>query len=182
MEYFGPGPFNTSLLTLQEKHISTSIWDGEETLFRARYNLWQTLPSEQVLQVIRNTAFANLLNIGRAEINNHLLTAMVERWRPETHTFHFPNGECTITLEDVAYQLGIPIDGKAVTGDTSLDWGDLCQQLLGVTPSDKQIMGQRPGIRRNVVLVTISRVRYMDLDGVDMDTTMALKVTSEALE
>ncbi|XP_019427268.1 PREDICTED: serine/threonine-protein phosphatase 7 long form homolog [Lupinus angustifolius] len=127
MEYFGPGPFNTSLLTLQEKHISTSIWDGEETLFRARYNLWQTLPSEQVLQVIRNTAFANLLNIGGAEINNHLLTAMVERWRPETHTFHFPNGECTITLEDVAYQLGIPIDGKAVTGDTSLDWGDLCQ-------------------------------------------------------
>ncbi|KAF1877992.1 hypothetical protein Lal_00041741 [Lupinus albus] len=68
---------------------------------------------------------------------------MVERWRPETHTFHFPNGECTITLEDVAYQLDLPIDGKSITGDTSMDWGDLCLQLLGGAPIDKQINGQR---------------------------------------
>ncbi|KAH1040051.1 hypothetical protein J1N35_041794, partial [Gossypium stocksii] len=39
-----------------------------------------------------------------------------ERWRPETHTFHLPCGECTITLEDVALQLGLPIDGNMVTG------------------------------------------------------------------
>ncbi|KAF1878840.1 hypothetical protein Lal_00047512 [Lupinus albus] len=68
---------------------------------------------------------------------------MVERWRSETHTFHFPNGECTITLEDVAYQLGLPIEGKAIIGDTSMDWGDLCLQLLGVAPTERQIMGQR---------------------------------------
>ncbi|KAF1864880.1 hypothetical protein Lal_00031843 [Lupinus albus] len=61
----------------------------------------------------------------------------------ERHTFHFPNGECTITLEYVAYQLSLPIDGKAITGDTSMDWGDLCLQLLGVAPTDKQINGQR---------------------------------------
>ncbi|KAF1896199.1 hypothetical protein Lal_00027266 [Lupinus albus] len=56
---------------------------------------------------------------------------MVERWRQETHSFHFPNGECIITLQDVAYQLAIPIDGKAITEDTSMDWEDLCLQLLG---------------------------------------------------
>ncbi|QHN98895.1 uncharacterized protein DS421_13g393310 [Arachis hypogaea] len=27
-----------------------------------------------------------------------------------------PFGECTITLQDVAYQLGLPIDGEAVSG------------------------------------------------------------------
>ncbi|MFQ6624370.1 hypothetical protein Gotur_004307, partial [Gossypium turneri] len=42
--------------------------------------------------------------------------ALVERWRPETHTFHLSCGECTVTLEDVALQLGLPIDGNAITG------------------------------------------------------------------
>ena len=39
-----------------------------------------------------------------------LISAFVERWRPKTHTFHLPYGECTITLQDVAFQLGLHID------------------------------------------------------------------------
>ena len=42
------------------------------------------------------------------------LTALVDRWRPETHTFHLPCGEMTPTLQDVAYLLGLPIVGEAV--------------------------------------------------------------------
>ncbi|KAF1878014.1 hypothetical protein Lal_00041763, partial [Lupinus albus] len=129
-------PSNTSLLRLQQSHVSIYVWDGEEITFRARCNFWQSLPHEQVLQLIRNTAFGPILEIGSVEVNNHLLTVKVERWRLETHTFHFPNGECTITLEDVAYQLGLPIDGKAITGDTTMDWEDLCLQLLGELPED----------------------------------------------
>ncbi|QHO54475.1 uncharacterized protein DS421_2g57100 [Arachis hypogaea] len=45
-----------------------------------------------------------------------LLSALVERWRPEAHTFHLPVGEVTVTLEDVSYILGLPINGEAVTG------------------------------------------------------------------
>ncbi|KAG8472469.1 hypothetical protein CXB51_035334 [Gossypium anomalum] len=41
--------------------------------------------------------------------------------------------ECTITLEDVHLQLGLPVDGHAVTGSTSsTDWGAICYELLGV--------------------------------------------------
>ncbi|RYR79471.1 hypothetical protein Ahy_A01g004285 isoform B [Arachis hypogaea] len=32
------------------------------------------------------------------------------------HTFHMPFGECTIMLQDVAYQLGLSVDRKVVTG------------------------------------------------------------------
>ncbi|RYQ86711.1 hypothetical protein Ahy_B10g106348 isoform B [Arachis hypogaea] len=53
-----------------------------------------------------------------------LLAALVERWRPETHSFVLPVGEVTVTLEDVAHIFGLPIDGEPVSGwtDSSSDF------------------------------------------------------------
>jgi hypothetical protein len=31
-----------------------------------------------------------------------LIATFMDRWRPETHTFHFPAGEMTLSLEDAA--------------------------------------------------------------------------------
>ncbi|RYR31583.1 hypothetical protein Ahy_B01g056409 [Arachis hypogaea] len=49
-------------------------------------------------------------------LDEPLVNAFIERWRPETHTFHMPFGKCTITLQDVAYQPGISVDGLPVSG------------------------------------------------------------------
>ncbi|KAH1072616.1 hypothetical protein J1N35_024944 [Gossypium stocksii] len=66
-----------------------------------------------------------------------VLLSTVERWRPETHTFHLPCGECTITLEDIALQLGLPIDENVVTGVSSISRpARLCYELLGRSPSE----------------------------------------------
>ena len=50
----------------------------------------------------------------RFQLDRSLLTALVDRWRPETHTFHLPCGEMAPTLQDVAYLLGLPLVGDAV--------------------------------------------------------------------
>ena len=47
-------------------------------------------------------------------IDNCLLTCLVDRWRPETHTFHFRWGEMAPTLEDVSFLLGLPLAGRAI--------------------------------------------------------------------
>ncbi|KAG8493634.1 hypothetical protein CXB51_011039 [Gossypium anomalum] len=92
-----------SLIRLDKKHISVDQ---------------MTMSVDRVLQCyIRNMPGPPL-----PLIENYLQET--ERWRPETHTFHLPCGECTITSKDVQLQLRLPVDGYAVTGSAqSADWG-----------------------------------------------------------
>ncbi|RYR65148.1 hypothetical protein Ahy_A03g011127 [Arachis hypogaea] len=53
-----------------------------------------------------------------------LALALIERWRSESHTFHLPYREMTITLQNVAYQLGLRIDSDPVSGCIG-GWGIL---------------------------------------------------------
>ncbi|QHO49030.1 uncharacterized protein DS421_1g10430 [Arachis hypogaea] len=81
-------------------------------------------------------------------LDEPLVSVFVKRWRPETHTFHMPFGECTITLQDVAYQLGLAVDGRYVSGcltdfhmyikggRPSWVW---FKELLGVIPPPSQV-------------------------------------------
>ncbi|XBI10041.1 hypothetical protein VPH35_137437 [Triticum aestivum] len=44
------------------------------------------------------------------------LTSLIDRWRPETHSFHLTCGEMTVTLEDFGLITAMPIEGHALTG------------------------------------------------------------------
>ncbi|RVW18813.1 Serine/threonine-protein phosphatase 7 long form-like [Vitis vinifera] len=79
--------------------------------------------------------------VGHISLDWPLITSLVERWRPETHTFHLPIGEMTITLQDVAMILGLRIHGPPITGTCDIDWSLLCSELLGVVPPPSQIRG-----------------------------------------
>ncbi|XP_061354297.1 uncharacterized protein LOC133298924 [Gastrolobium bilobum] len=69
-----------------------------------------------VANYLQQAGFLHVSRMQHVQIDPMLISALVERWRPETHTFHMTQGEMTITLQDVAAILGLPTNGKVVTG------------------------------------------------------------------
>ncbi|KAL0016643.1 hypothetical protein SO802_003712 [Lithocarpus litseifolius] len=156
-----PGPENASLLTHQQNHRSEAIWNGEEPsplTCRGCSKEMATITMEdnRVIDIIKLVGLEGLLRAPSKWIDHCLITALVERWRPETHTFHLPHGEMSITLEDVEVILGLPIDGEVLIGPTVVengDWKQLCVELLGfgVPANDNTtLVGQRILISRLV--------------------------------
>ncbi|MBA0663807.1 hypothetical protein Goklo_003895 [Gossypium klotzschianum] len=59
-------------------------------------------PSPLIKNYLREAGFWHVVNIGwGCKLDSKLISAFIERWRPETYIFHLPCGECIITLEDV---------------------------------------------------------------------------------
>ncbi|PKU72586.1 Serine/threonine-protein phosphatase 7 long form like [Dendrobium catenatum] len=56
-------------------------------------------------------------------MDHSLLIALVERWSPQTNSFHLPVGEMSITLQDVTLILGLQIDGSALVGNNAVGPG-----------------------------------------------------------
>ncbi|XP_040957941.1 protein MAINTENANCE OF MERISTEMS-like [Gossypium hirsutum] len=120
------------------RHISDAANNADSfRVLRGRVSVLKIAPDAQLMSYLELAGFGSVALIWSSDLRFDLLSALVERWRPETHTFHFPCGECTVTLKDVAVQLGLPIDGSPVTRVSSFtDPAAVCYQLLGESPED----------------------------------------------
>ncbi|XP_050254850.1 serine/threonine-protein phosphatase 7 long form homolog [Quercus robur] len=158
IDHTRPGPIDDSVLKLQSTHRSEAIWNGQDPgalTCRGRteeFSNREPMVDDRVVHIIKALGLEGLLRQPGRELDHGLITALVERWRPETHTFHMPHGEMTITLQDVEVILGLPIDGDAVTGSTQKTWTAVCEEFLGFQPitqdQHKELHGQRILIKR----------------------------------
>uniref|UniRef100_A0A7N2MYQ3 Aminotransferase-like plant mobile domain-containing protein n=1 Tax=Quercus lobata TaxID=97700 RepID=A0A7N2MYQ3_QUELO len=147
---FGPGPIEGSVLRFLKDHRSCAVWEGKDPgalkCHSRNDELRKRCPivvDDRVLDIVKRVGLEGLYRTPCREIDHNLITAFVERWRPETHTFHLPYGETMITLQDVEVLLGIPIDGEAIVGKTELTWAAECQSLLGIATNTVVLKGQR---------------------------------------
>ncbi|QHO39648.1 uncharacterized protein DS421_4g131000 [Arachis hypogaea] len=97
-----------------------------------------------------------------------MLAALVERWRPETHSFVLPIGEVTVTLEDVAHIFGLPINEEPVSG-----WTDSSSEF--VQSQGIAIFGREPLVSQNaksyIKLGCVRRIR----DAEPLDTEESIR-------
>ncbi|KAI4295078.1 hypothetical protein MLD38_040655 [Melastoma candidum] len=102
------GPLVTDVLHSQDQHRSSIVWASSYA----------------------EAEFLGVAKLPFTQLDHVVITALVEKWRPETHTFHMVNKEMTVTLEDVQIHLGLPIEGYPVIGFTRFDFVAVCAQLL----------------------------------------------------
>ncbi|QHN81523.1 uncharacterized protein DS421_20g687640 [Arachis hypogaea] len=100
--------------------------------------------NDRVEEHLRLTGFYHVSQIGVVQCQKALVNVLIERWHPDTHTFHLSIGECAVTLEDVALILGLPTDGLLVTGMTMSSFEALeaeCLLQFGVAPRKSDCRG-----------------------------------------
>ena len=93
---------------------------------------------DRVVNIIKALGLEGLLWVPSREIDHGLITVLLERWRPETHTFHMPHGEVSITLQNVEVLLGLLVDGVAITGSTQKTWTEVYRDYLGFQPTNQE--------------------------------------------
>jgi hypothetical protein len=85
---------------------------------------------------IRHVGFlplARLVTGSLSMMDSAMLMTLDDRWHLETHMFHLPCGETTVTLWDIIMILGLPIDGTPVCGTVNPGgWRDSVGAAIGL--------------------------------------------------
>jgi Plant mobile domain len=84
---------------------------------------------------LENLGLYEVAQIQHVKTDHRLITALVEHWRPKTHTFHMPVGEVTVTLQDVSCLWVLSINGDHIVGPSDQDLQQLIETNLGVDMS-----------------------------------------------
>ncbi|KAM7460803.1 hypothetical protein LguiA_028924 [Lonicera macranthoides] len=78
--------------------------------------LWR--PDDRVLAMLEGTCFHQYANLFSHRFRHHvpMIAAVANCYDPESGVFNFGPEKVFLSLEDVVYITGLPVDGKAVTG------------------------------------------------------------------
>ncbi|XP_070057262.1 serine/threonine-protein phosphatase 7 long form homolog [Nicotiana tomentosiformis] len=145
------GPASLELLLLQAEHRSSYIWEGQllAQTFHARRvdDTWDFLRAHhlhpRIVRRLQDMGNPMIIEIGRLQLDWSLITALIEQWRPETHTFHLPIGEATITLQDVEVLYRLSVDEHpvallhALRDYTGLQYLEMLQRLTSFQPAEE---------------------------------------------
>ncbi|MED6224163.1 hypothetical protein PIB30_081204 [Stylosanthes scabra] len=90
----------------QTHHVAGAIGFQEPRTLAPREIVPTMPPSDCLVPYIHEAGFGDPLQMRLFDYDMPLVSALVERWRPEMHSFHMPWRECTITLQTVTRSAG----------------------------------------------------------------------------
>ncbi|KAM0874391.1 hypothetical protein ACQ4PT_037466 [Festuca glaucescens] len=135
---------SSTLLNPKINHRSDAIF-GDQAVDQLKLRHHKPLKfHERYRPYLRDAGLIGLSQICQKmpQLDKALITALVERWRPETHSFHLASGEMTVTLQDVAMLFALPIDGRPVCSTTDHDYGQMVVDCLGHDPRGPSMPGK----------------------------------------
>ncbi|KAK9733107.1 hypothetical protein RND81_04G043900 [Saponaria officinalis] len=117
------GPSHFNVLRSFGGHVAFSSWSNPENL-RGWIKCYERPGclvqmngiqlSDTVSRRVSESGIRHLSRCMTTNLDDNLISAFVERWQPDTNTFHMPFGEISIMLHDVYHILGIRVDGRKV--------------------------------------------------------------------
>ncbi|XP_021735168.1 protein MAINTENANCE OF MERISTEMS-like [Chenopodium quinoa] len=140
------GPEDGSVIPSFGGHVARYIWmEQMRSVLRclSRTKLcsdlftWRGRQSVEDLAAIDASWLSHLPCLMFKRLDWPLISAFVERWQPDTNTFHMPFGEITILLHNVYNILGLRVAGNMVTTTPRTDvLRDACSVTMDMTPDD----------------------------------------------
>ncbi|MFQ6640355.1 hypothetical protein Gotur_015332 [Gossypium turneri] len=105
------------LIRLDHKHIFIEQMKMSIDWVLQCYIRNMSSPSSPLIEnYLKEAGFWHVATISQGcKLDPKLISELVDRGRPETHTFYLSCEECTITLGDVQLQLGLLMDRFALT-------------------------------------------------------------------
>jgi len=131
--YVGPSEPSSTLLNPKINHRSDAIF-GDQAVEQLKLRHHKPLKfHERYRPYLKDAGLLGLSQVCQKmpQLDKALITALVERWRPETHSFHLACGEITVTLQDVAMLFALPIDGRPVCSTTDHDYAQVVLDCFG---------------------------------------------------
>ncbi|KAK9716419.1 hypothetical protein RND81_06G231600 [Saponaria officinalis] len=117
------GPSHFNVLRSFGGHVAFNSWNNPENL-RGWIKCYERPGclvqmngiklSDTVSRRVSESGLGHLSRCMTTNLDDNLISAFVERWQPDTNTFHMPFGEISIMLHDVYHILGIRVDGRKV--------------------------------------------------------------------
>ncbi|XP_028075404.1 protein MAIN-LIKE 1-like [Camellia sinensis] len=148
---FPGGPYDPSILKSFHCHVTAKIWHNDERGIRKclnhgfkvsewSFNLEENKQSK-FHGLIMDSGLISLVSCSYKFVNKVIVSAFVERWQPETNTFHLPFGKMSPTLDDVSVILGILVIGKPVSCKnlSNVDAANLLVEALEVTIDEANV-------------------------------------------
>ena len=124
--------------------------------------------SDTVLQMfkskLRGSGVLQMRHVAYSHPNKNLILAFVERWHPETNSFHMPFGEMTITLDDVECLTGLPIVGRPIVPPPRESATRLAAEVAtGLGVSEEEAEEAMEGLRGSNIKLAWLQERFQGL-------------------